>query len=450
VSLVGVESLLLPRIAQWRGGPSGGLTALSAALRPPVAPPIVAGAQLTVSYDVVSVGGRGVSMSALLAAPGQPPATVEVDGHLTAGARQRTVRLDGCAGGCRLLGFRFGPTDPGSGRVTADVRIASVQGSGEAVTDFSDQGRWRADTGDAPTATLTVTPGTALGVTLSSADVNAVLVAYRDTPDVLPAVLAGPAPADDPDAGSFSFPGLGGDSQRYQVVAHTDRLPRAGTHGLLFDLGDATEIAERNGTLADAANLRYEVWANADAPADLGTRLAAQGIAVRGTDTVSAALDRLGRGAPTLGLWLYLLAGGLALLLAAGTALLGDVLGADARRYETAALDLSGVARADLRRALLAEYGGTLGLAWLVGVAAGLAGAVLMLPGITLVSPGDLASAGGTVPAAGAAGVTGGVGIAGAGLVALVVSVLALAAVIVGAMRVTRRAAPDRLREGAP
>ncbi|HKD98641.1 MAG TPA: FtsX-like permease family protein [Micromonosporaceae bacterium] len=450
VSLVGVESLLLPRIAIWRGGPSGGIAALATALRPPTAPPIVAGGTLTVSYNVVSASGPGVSMSALLAAPGQPPATVEVDGHLAPGAQQRVVPLDGCAGGCRLLGFRLGPRDPGHGRVTADVRIASVQGSGEAVTDFSDANRWRGDTRDAPSATLDVSAGTTLEVKLSSAAVNAVLVAYRDTPDALPVVVAGRAPNDDPDAASFSFPGLGGDAQQFQVVARADRLPRSGANGLLFDLGDATEIAERNGTLADATGLRYEVWANASAPADLAARLAAQGIPVRDQDTIGAALDRLGRGAPTLGLWLYLFAGGLALLLAAGTALLGDALGADTRRYEVAALDLSGVSRRALRRAVLTEYGGTLGLAWLVGVAAGLIGATLMLPGITLVAPGDIAGAGGFDPASGPGGITGGgLVVAGTGAVALAVSLLALAAVVFAALRVTRRVTPDRLREGA-
>ena len=52
----------------------------------------------------------------------------------------------------------------------------------------------------------------------------------------LPAVLAGNAPADDPHAAPFTFPGFAEQPQPFAVAARATKLPRAGTWGLLFDL----------------------------------------------------------------------------------------------------------------------------------------------------------------------------------------------------------------------
>jgi hypothetical protein len=158
---------------------------------------------------------------------------------------------------------------------------------------------------------------------------------------------------------------------------------------------------------------------------------------VLGTQTIGAERDRLSRAAPALGIDLYLLAGGIAVLLAVGTVLLTAYVGAGTRRYELAALNVAGVRRWVLRAGLIREYAHLLGLPLLVGLLAGGAGAALMLPSLALVTVGTptgpitYAPAGGILPAAVLATVVG----------------LVLAVLVV--LRLVRGATPDRLREGA-
>lgn len=166
------------------------------------------------------------------------------------------------------------------------------------------------------------------------------------------------------------------------------------------------------------------------------TKLTAAGLIVLSSDTIDNYLTRLSRGAPTLAMWFYLVAGGLALILAVGVVLLGAFVGADSRIYEYASLKVAGVKSKTIRRAVLREYRSVLGIAVLVGAAAGLGGALLMLPGIPLVT------------------VDGPVGDVPFGLRmpavygALAITIVAMSVVVVLAMRVLRRATPDRLREG--
>src|SRR6185312_7462343 len=103
-------------------------------------------------------------------------------------------------------------------------------------------------------------------------------------------------------------PGLAEQPLPFHVAATSATLPRAGDHGILFDLDYAVRVAERTSSLADNDTLRYEVWAAPGAPADLGTRLAGSGVQVLRSESVNGYLDQLGRRAPALGLWLYLLA----------------------------------------------------------------------------------------------------------------------------------------------
>src|SRR5262249_61039558 len=109
-------------------------------------------------------------------------------------------------------------------------------------------------------------------------------------------------------------------------------------------------------------------------------RLGAVGVQVLRSESIGGYSDRLGRRAPALGLWLYLLAGAAAILLAVGVVLLTAYIGVRGRRYEMAALRLSGVAPLVLRQAVLREYRLLLGAPALVGFLAGVAGAGGMLP----------------------------------------------------------------------
>jgi putative ABC transport system permease protein len=256
-------------------------------------------------------------------------------------------------------------------------------------------------------------------------------------PAALPVVLAGPTPADDPTAASFTFPGLGEGAQKFAVVDREDALPRVGEHAVLMDLDNAVASAQASSSLSDNTRLHYEVWANEQAPTDLARRLGAAGLQILREQSIHGYLAQLARGAPALGLRLYLLAGAAAVALVVGAVLLTAYVGAPTRRYELAALRVTGVRRSVLVRGILREYAHLLGVPLLVGFAAGLAGARLMIPGLALVKVGTAVGpvhyqlGSGALPVAG-----------GAVVAALTLAVLAV-------LFTARRATPDRLREAA-
>src|SRR6185437_12863629 len=356
-------------------------------------------------------------------------------GVLTHGARVYSANLSGCTADCHLVGLAVGRSAGGTEPFSARLSVGDLRSDGKPLAAGFDQAdRWKPRGG--PQAHASVRAGGSLALDVSSTDPSDVIVDYVDTPDRLPAVLAGPAPADDPHASSFTFPGFAEQPQPFTVAAAAASLPRAIGRGLLFDLDDAVRMAERTSSLADNTALRYEVWAGPDAPADLDRRLAAQGVQVQRIETLGGYLDQLGRRAPALGLWLYLLAGAAALLLAVGVVLLTAYVGVQGRLYELAALRVAGVRRSVLRRAVFREYRALLGLPFVVGLAAGVLGALVMLPGIPLVTVGQPTGSFTYRPGAGALPV------------AIAVSLVGLLLAVLLVLRMLHRATPDRLRDG--
>ena len=422
VSLLGVESDRLGKVVTWRGMAADTLNGYVKRLRPATAPPITVPDTMHVTADVTAA--KSVELIALVAAPGQPPRSVSL-GELTVGQSDYQVST-GCPSGCRLLGLGLSRSAAG-GEGNADLTITAI-GS----TKTFDDSAWHAGSG------LTISAsGSGLNLKGRVKNEDDLTATYVDTPASLPVVVAGGSPADDRGAASFDFPSIGDDQEPFTVVGRAlIGCPGSATTGCSSTCGTRSSMAERTGTLADATNLQYEVWASADAPADLAAKLSADGISVVRTETVADDLDQLSRGAPTLGLWLYLFAGALALLLATGVVLLGAYIGSSTRVYEYAALKVTGVRPRALRRAVIREYRSTLGVSLIVGCLAGVAGAVLMLPSITLVT---------------ASGPSGPVPYGGRMValpVALVAAVLAMAIVVGLALRMLGRATPERLREG--
>jgi hypothetical protein len=269
------------------------------------------------------------------------------------------------------------------------------------------------------------------------ADLAARLHPSGTVPAVLPAAVAGASPSDDGGAVQFSFPGLGENAQKFSVVSRSTALPRVGNRAVLFDLDYGVRAAEKGSGLSDNTRLRYEVWASAQAPADLAARLAGQGVQILGEQSIASVRAHLSRAAPALGLDLYLLAGGAAVLLAVGAVLLTTYIGASTRRYELAALSVAGVRRGTLRAGLLREYVHLLGLPFVVGLLAGGAGALLMLPAIPLVTVGTATGPVTYTPGRGALPI------------AVVATALGLFVAVLSVLRLVRSARPDRLREGA-
>ncbi len=438
VELVGVQAAALPAVAIWRGHNRTEVSELAARLHPQVAAPLRLGAEVSVEVAADVLPPRlPLRLAAVVGAPGEPPRTVSL-GVLAKGVHDYRALLPACGGGCRLIGLSVGRAAGGADPVATTVTIRAIRSEGTALpAAFDTAGRWRIAHPRSAQAQATLRPGVAMGLDVSSSDPGDVLVEYVDTPDALPAVLAGAAPADDGNAASFRFPGFAEQPQPFAVTARTAALPRVGRHGLLFDLEYAVRIAERTSSLADNDTLRYEVWAGPEAPGDLAARLAAAGLQILRTETVNGYLDQLARRAPALALWLYLIAGAAAIALAFGVVMLTAYVGVRGRLYELAALRVAGVRSGVLRRAVLREHRALLVMPLLVGFAAGVAGAMVMLPGIPLVTAGspvgavDYRPGFGALPAAGVASV----------------AVLALAVLVVLGM--LRRATPQRLQDGA-
>ncbi len=424
VSLLGVQADRMTKVISWRGVSAATLARYAGELRPAAAPQITVRDTMHVTAKVVTVRSGSVELRALIAAPGQPPRSVGL-GTLSTGRSDYHGATE-CAAGCRLLGLSLSAASGSHGAADVDLTVTGIDSSGTV-----DGQAWTA--GDGATVTAS---GSGVTIKAHLKSGGEAQISYVDVPALLPAVVAGGSPAGDPSAREFPFPSLGDDQERFTVVGRADRLPRVGQVGLMFSLDDAVAMAERTGTLADATNLQYEVWASAGAPADLAGRLSDGGISVVRTETVAGDLDQLSRGAPTLGLYLYLFAGGLALLLAAAVVLLGAYIGSSTRVYEYAALKVAGVRPKQLRRAIIREYRSTLGVSFVVGAAAGLAGAALMLPSIALVTAGEA---------------TGPVRYGGRMValpIAVILAVAAMTAVVGLALRMLSRATPDRLREG--
>ena len=125
-----------------------------------------------------------------------------------------------------------------------------------------------------------------------------------------------------------------------------------------------------------------QVWVTAGARQLIEARLAAAHVRVLSVQEAGAVAARLGRQGPGLASVLFLADAAAAAVLAVAGAILGLYLSARRRRYEYAALVASGVARRTLRRALLAEQVAVLGFGAVVGIAAGLVAAAVVLPNV--------------------------------------------------------------------
>jgi hypothetical protein len=434
VELVGVDSARLADVAIWRGHDRAAVERLAGELRPTTADPLPLESfvEITATASELTGGGR---LSAIIAGAGVPARTVSL-GSLVSGSHRYRASLGGCSS-CRLIGVAISRSAVAGPRLATNLRITSVAtGDGRIDAGFDEDSRWRIRARGSAGPGASITPGSALRLAVDTTASADIVVTYVDTPDSLPAALAGPSPADDAAATTFSFPAFAEQPQQFGVVRRETTLPRVGDHGLLFDLDYAVRLADRTSSLADNSRLRYEVWSSTSAPADLGRRLADLGVQTLGDESIGGYLGQLGRRAPALGLRLYLMAGSAALALAVGAVLLTAYVGASTRRYEFAALRVAGVRPRVLRRSVRREYLTILGVPLVLGLAAGITGAIIMLPGIPLVTTGAPVGQISVEPGPGALAM------------ALVCTVVGLGGAVALVTTTVRRATPDRLREG--
>ncbi|MDG4823390.1 hypothetical protein O7635_16155 [Asanoa sp. WMMD1127] len=389
VDLIGVEADRMVAVSRWPDKSPEQVAEVAARLADEAAPPVaLRSGRVTVRATVRAVdqsAQRPMSLGLVFGEPGAAPRAVAL-GRLEPGSATYTGDLT-CATGCRLLGLqvrRF-PGDNTEGSATVTIESLALDGAPlDAALDTP--GAWR-PTDPLPVGqTLAVTADDAgLTLAVTSETSSDIVAQYGDVAKEAPIVLSGPAPADDPAADTFSFPVLGRAPDPVRVTERVPLLPRGGDHALLFDAQALTERAERSAGL-NSDQLAYEVWATDAAPADLGARLAAEGIPVVRSELWSERMTQLGRAAPALALRLYLFAGLVALLLALGALVLDAGITAPWRREQARALRVSGVPMRALRGMANRENVMVLGFPVVAGIVAGVGGAALVLPAIALVS----------------------------------------------------------------
>jgi hypothetical protein len=213
------------------------------------------------------------------------------------------------------------------------------------------------------------------------------------TPAVLPALIARgtertPAPAAssaiglEPAAGTRLIAAAGVNTlpAPLRVVGTVDALPGLGAEGVLADLGASlVEFEPTPGQL-----LSTQLWVAPDTPPRVLDAVRDAGVRLSDPQRLEAVLGGLRGDAFSLGWRIFLVVGGLTLLLAVFGVLASAVAQSRWRAYEVAALRVVGLSRASLVRASVLEHGVMLGCAVLLGLVASYTSLRLVLPQVEL------------------------------------------------------------------
>ncbi|MEV4507470.1 FtsX-like permease family protein [Dactylosporangium sp. NPDC049525] len=334
-----VDTTRLSTVVDWRPE-YGRLDAgrVAALLRPPARAPIsFHGRDFAMDVDVADVRmSVPVELSVVLSSlTGRGSVTLlftfAADGSYTFQGRTPV-----CVDGCRLAGLHL---QARSTSPTSTAFVLTVRNLGGV--EPGDASGWRPTGG----RLSSVRGGLRLAVDAPGGLPGGAWIQPVDAPYPLPVLVAGPAPRD------ALIAGLDGRSTQVLVTGRAGALPRLGTAGTLVDL----EYADRVATDVGSAR-RAEVWLNAAAPADVLTRLAREGLIVTGDVSVSETRRRLAAQGPALAVWFHLLAGALAVLLAAGGLGLIAAVDRSARAADETALRTQGLSRRAVLRANLWTY----------------------------------------------------------------------------------------------
>jgi hypothetical protein len=381
LSLLGVQPQRFARVAYWnRSFASAPLPSLAAALAPPAPPPVtLTGDAMRVTVRVRSLVPAGADLAADVVVPTGTGLTPVSLGRLPA---RGTVTLTGQLAGCPCtlhdltINLATGQAPPA---VAGDVVLSRLQvhhGTGWAPVDagFTGAPRWRPGITDHPPDVIRPA-ASGLGWRFITPGNQSPTIAVADRPAVLPAIVS--AALTGGRRGTFTGVGLDGGPLPVRPVAAAAAVPSAPASGVIVD--------RRYAELAADGNLSGEteqVWVAAGARQLIEARLAAAHVRVLSVQEAGAVAAQLGRQGPGLASVLFLADAAAAAALAVAGAILGLYLSARRRRYEYAALIASGVARRTLRRALLAEQVTVLAFGAVVGIAAGLAAAAVVLPNV--------------------------------------------------------------------
>lgn len=389
-AVLAVDTPRLGVVVAWRSEYGGTPREVATALRP------VEPAPVTVSTDRISVTATGADPTGAevylrlhwyTVDTGEPVAVTV--GPLREQPGEHSADLAACRAGCRLVGFDvIGPkVDAESSHERPDVRVppasgtevelrALADGEGRPVAPevVTDPTRWRPSFGANDRGPQLTVGDHGLRLTLRTPREGIPLlrvdrVYLADTPAPLPVVSAGWRP--EPIEERRLIP-LSGDPVPVHQALTAPLLPGARAGGVLVDLEYAQRLQPEATALSGG-----EVWLSASAPAAIVDELRQAGLLPLGEESLSdrqADLAAEGRAVATR---FRAVVAVICLVLAAGVVMVLSAQEQAGRAAELAALRVQGL-RVTAVRAI--GYGAVLsvvGAAAVVGLAAGLVGAVL-------------------------------------------------------------------------
>ena len=381
LSVLGVQPQRFARVAYWNHSfAAAPLPSLAAALAPPAPPPVtLTGDAVRVTVRVRSLVPAGAELAANVVVPAGTGLTPVSLGRLPArGTVTLTGQLTGCP--CTLhdltINVVTGQAPPSVAGNLVLTRLQVHRGTGWVAVDagFTDASRWRPGITDHPPDVIRAA-ASGLGWRFVTPGDQSPAIVVADRPAVLPAIVS--AALTGGRRGTFTGVGLDGGPLPVRPVAAAAAVPAAPASGVIVDRRYAELAADGN-----LSGVTEQVWVAAGARQLIEARLASAHVRVLSVQEAGAVAARLGRQGPGLASVLFLADAAAAAVLAVAGAILGLYLSARRRRYEYAALVASGVARRTLRRALVAEQVAVLGFGAVVGIAAGLAAAAVVLPNV--------------------------------------------------------------------
>jgi hypothetical protein len=358
-------------------------------------------------------------------------------GELRPGTRTYRAEVPSwCAPGCRFVGLALlhPGTDIASATVDLSVTSLAAGPAGHVVpidAAFDRPRAWRPGVPDLGAALVQLTPGRALGASVSAPGGVPARIVHGDAPDPLPGLVGPDAPKRD---GVVDAIGLDGGLLRVATTARAAFVPGLGRDGALVDL----ELAMRSSPRVGNGDL--QVWLDRDDPASeraLMADLAAHGVTITGRTPAARAAATLAKDGAVLSLMLFVACGAVALVVSAGAMLVAAFVGGRQRATEAASLRVVGVPRGLVWRGLLIENLAGVGVALVGGAVAAAVATRVVLPVLPLFdSPSDYVAVS-ALPDLAVGGWT---------LVAVAVVLCALATVVAAGQ--LRGGTVDRIREG--
>jgi hypothetical protein len=210
---------------------------------------------------------------------------------------------------------------------------------------------------------------------------SSMAVQRGDVPVTVPALITGDVLDREfgptfPDPPALA-PALTGITARYDVAGRLPQVPRTGTKGVLVNL----DLLDK--TVPPTTGTSYAVWLAADDAARerrVVDDLRRRGIVVTDRDSIRDHTAALAGEGPTLALRLALLAGVVALVLAAFVLVVGVATSSVSRAHDLAGLRVVGVPARIVRAAAIREHVTVAAIGTVAGVALGLAAAQAALP----------------------------------------------------------------------